>query len=60
MRPLPDDFIAALEATAAAYLTHSDPIRGYLLECLVTWGAPAGQTTVGSIPEAQFGWIDAR
>ena len=27
MRRLPDDFVAALEATAAAYLTHSDPIR---------------------------------
>lgn len=27
MRQLPDDFIAALEATAAAYLTRSDPIR---------------------------------
>jgi len=27
MRQLPDDFIADLEATAAAYLTHSDPIR---------------------------------
>jgi len=73
MRQLPDDFIADLEATAAAYLTHSDPIRqsgfgggaarwraerepildgvaaagtfidvgcanGYLLECLVAWG----------------------
>jgi len=27
MRQLIDDFIADLEATAAAYLTHSDPIR---------------------------------
>jgi hypothetical protein len=27
MRQLPDDFIAHLEATAAAYLPHSDPIR---------------------------------
>jgi len=27
MRQLPDAFIADLEATAAAYLTHSDPIR---------------------------------
>ena len=27
MRQLPDDFIAHLDATAAAYLTHSDPIR---------------------------------
>jgi len=77
MQQLPDDFIAALDATAAAYLTHSDPIRqsgfgggaerwlserepildgvnrsgtlidigcanGYLLECLVTWGAQRG------------------
>lgn len=77
MRQLPDDFIADLEATAAAYLTHSDPIRqsgfgggevrwraerepildavnrpgtlidigcanGYLLECLVGWGMQRG------------------
>ena len=27
MRQLPDDFLAGLHATAAAYLTHSDPIR---------------------------------
>jgi SAM-dependent methyltransferase len=77
MRQLPDDFIAGLEATAAAYLTHSDPIRqsgfgggevrwraerepildavnrpgtlidigcanGYLLECLEGWATARG------------------
>jgi SAM-dependent methyltransferase len=77
MRQLPDDFIADLEATAAAYLTHSDPIRqsgfgggalrwraerepildaversgtlidigcanGYLLECLEGWATARG------------------